>query len=167
MESMDFGVIYERYAADVLRFALYLSGNRGEAEEIAAETFVRAWVATGGIRVATVKAYLFSIARNLYVERLRRRGREGEMPRDVRDLAPGPDAAAEGRAQLAAVMAALHAMPEIDRTAVLMRAGDLPYEEIARALGITAAAARVKVHRARLKLAALGLSPLQPAEDRT
>ena len=74
MESMDFGAIYERYAADVLRFALYLSGNRGDAEEIAAETFVRAWVATGEIRVETLKAYLVSIARHLYIERYRRRG---------------------------------------------------------------------------------------------
>jgi len=42
MEPLDFGAIYERYAGDVLRFALYLSGNRGDAEEIASETFVRA-----------------------------------------------------------------------------------------------------------------------------
>jgi RNA polymerase sigma-70 factor, ECF subfamily len=157
MESMDFGAIYERHAADVLRFALYLTGNRGDAEEIAAETFVRAWVATGDIRVATIKAYLFSIARNLSIERYRRRGREGVMPPDVRDRSPGPEAAASSRAELEAVIAALHAMPEIDRAAVLMRAGDLSYEEIARTLGLSSAAARVKVHRARMKLTQLGL----------
>jgi DNA-directed RNA polymerase specialized sigma24 family protein len=38
----DFGSIYERYAADVFRFAPYLSGNRGDAEDIVSETFVRA-----------------------------------------------------------------------------------------------------------------------------
>ena len=97
---MDFGAIYERYGRDVLRFALYLSGNRGDAEEIAAETFVRAWVATGEIRVETLKAYLFSIARNLYIERYRRRGREGALPPDVRDRAPGPEAAASSRSEL-------------------------------------------------------------------
>lgn len=157
MESMDFGAIYERYAADVLRFALYLSGNRGDAEEIAAETFVRAWVATGEIRFETLKAYLFSIARHLYIERYRRRGREGELPPEVRDRAPGPEAAASSRNELEAVMAALRAMPEIDRAAVLMRANDVSYDEIARTLGVSPAAARVKVHRARIKLTALNL----------
>jgi len=156
-EPLDFGAIYERYARDVLRFAHYLSGNRADAEEIAGETFVRAWVATGDIRVDTIKAYLFSIARNLYIERYRRRRRDGRMPEEVPDGAPGPEAAAGSRSELDAVMAALRAMPEIDRAAVLMRASDVAYEDIARALGISSAAARVKVHRARLKLAALGL----------
>jgi len=79
------------------------------------------------------------------------------MPEDVPDGSPGPEAAARSRHELDAVMAALGAMPELDRSAVLMRADDLPYDEIARALGISPAAARVKVHRARLKLTALGL----------
>jgi RNA polymerase sigma-70 factor (ECF subfamily) len=53
------------------------------------------------------------------------------------------------------VAAALRQLPEVDRAALLMRAEDgLPYEEIAAALGLSVAAARVKVHRARLKLAA-------------
>jgi len=44
-------------------------------------------------------------------------------------------------------------LPELDRAALLMRAlEDLPYEEIALALGISVASAKVKVHRARLAL---------------
>jgi RNA polymerase sigma-70 factor (ECF subfamily) len=157
MNGVDFGGIYDKYAADVLRFALYLTGNRADAEEIASETFVRAWVATGEIRMETVKAYLLSIARNLHVDRIRRRARQGEMPADVRDATPGPDAVVEGRRELDAVLAALQAMPEVDRAAVLMRADGVPYDEIARGLGVSPAAVRVKVHRARLRLAAQGL----------
>ena len=52
------------------------------------------------------------------------------------------------------MLAALARLPEIDRAAVLMRADEgVPYEEIAAALGISTVAAKVKVHRARLKLA--------------
>ena len=155
-DAIDFGGIYEKHAADVFRFALYLGGRREDAEEIAHETFVRAWLATGEIRMETIKAYLFSIARNLHVERLRRRGRQGEMPADVRDEAPGPEAMTEQRDELDAVLAALQAMPEVDRASVLMRAEGVSYDEIARALGLSPAAVRVKVHRARLKLAAQG-----------
>jgi DNA-directed RNA polymerase specialized sigma24 family protein len=50
--------LYERHAADVYRFALYLSGNPAEAEDITADTFVRLWTAPGAIRLPTVKAYL-------------------------------------------------------------------------------------------------------------
>ena len=46
-------------------------------------------------------------------------------------------------------------LPEIDRTALLLRAEhELPYDEIARVLQISLSAAKVKVHRARLRLAA-------------
>ena len=44
-------------------------------------------------------------------------------------------------------------LPEIDRAALVMRAfDDLPYDEIARALGISLAATKVKIHRARRAL---------------
>ena len=41
----DFTELYKKYAPDVFRFAMYLSGNRSEAEDITSETFVRAWTA--------------------------------------------------------------------------------------------------------------------------
>jgi RNA polymerase sigma-70 factor (ECF subfamily) len=57
---------------------------------------------------------------------------------------------------LETVLAELQELPETDRAALLMRALDeMPYEEIAVALGITVAAARVKVHRARVRLMAV------------
>ena len=60
------------------------------------------------------------------------------------------------RAVHADLVAALARLPEVDRAAVLMRAqSDMSYEEISQVLGISVAAARVKVHRARLRLAEL------------
>ncbi|MBU0754521.1 MAG: sigma-70 region 4 domain-containing protein, partial [Planctomycetes bacterium] len=48
----------------------------------------------------------------------------------------------------------LHDLPEGERTALLLRVDhDLPYDEIAGALGTSVAAAKVRVHRARLHLA--------------
>lgn len=77
-----------------------------------------------------------------------------ELDETLRDPNPGPQAAAERDSELRAVLAALQRLPEVDRAAPLMRAGDeMPYEEIARALGISLAAVKVKIHRARLALA--------------
>ena len=62
----------------------------------------------------------------------------------------------EDRQELETVLAELQKLQETDRAALLMRALDeMPYEEIAAALEITPAAARVKVHRARARLMAV------------
>ena len=69
------------------------------------------------------------------------------------DTRISPQTQVEQSAELRAVLAALQQLPEMDRTVLLMRALDgMPYEEIAETLGISVVAAKVKVHRARVKL---------------
>ena len=148
-----FSELYKKHAPDVYHFALYLSGERGEAQDITSETFVRAWTAPEPIRMATVKGYLFTIARNLFLQGLRKKSRHVELDDQLRDPQPSPYAQAEQKEELQAVLAGLQKLPEIDRAALLMRAFDeMPYEEIARALGISLASVKVKIHRARLAL---------------
>jgi RNA polymerase sigma-70 factor, ECF subfamily len=148
-----FEALYKKYAADVYHFSLYLSGERGEAEDITSETFVRAWASSEPIRVATVKGYLFTIARNLFLQGLRKKSRHVALDDDLRDPQASPYAQAEHKQELRAVLAGLQKLPEIDRAALVMRAFDeMPYEEIAQALGISLATVKVKIHRARLAL---------------
>ena len=149
----DFSELYRRHAPDVFRFALYLTGNRGDAEDITSETFVRLWASSEPIRSQTVKGYLCTIARNLFLQGMRRQSRRVELSEELPDKAAGPQERAEQRDELERVIACLQKLPELDRAALLMRAlEDLPYEEIALALGISVASAKVKVHRARLAL---------------
>jgi RNA polymerase sigma-70 factor, ECF subfamily len=152
----DLRQLYQAYSRDVHRFALYLSGDRALAEDITSETFLRAWCSAAPIRAATVKSYLFTIARNVYLESRRRTVRQ--VPLDETLPAAGPDLErqAQQRNRLEVVLRALGGLPEIDRAALLMRsAAEMAYEDIARALGLNVSAAKVRVHRARLKLAAL------------
>ncbi len=156
----DFSALYQKYAPDVFRFALYLSGNRAEAEDLTSETFVRAWTSPEPIRSATVKAYLFTIARNLFLQGLRTKKRHVELPEEEKqqfhDPKPGPHAQAEKKAEYEAVLAEMQRLPEADRAALVMRAFDgMAYEEIAQALGIPLATVKVKIHRARLALAGI------------
>ena len=76
---MSFAEIYERYARDVHRFSLYLSGNRALAEDLTTETFVHAFCGPSKLRVDTVKAYLFAIARNLYRDGMKRQNRQAPI----------------------------------------------------------------------------------------
>lgn len=153
---MDFHSVYLRHAKDVHRFALHLSGDAAQADDLTSEAFLRLWTATSDIRLPTVKAYLFAIVRNLYRTSLRDVRRAA--PLEDEHASPGPSAeeSVVSRSELSRLVAALARLPEVDRAAVLMRAqGDMSYEEISQALGISVAAARVKVHRARLRLAEL------------
>lgn len=150
---IDVTSLYERYAPDVRRFALYLCGDPVTADEITSDTFVRAWLARDQIRELTVKSYLYAIARNAYVDLHRRAARHTELDERMPDLHISTQTQLEQRAEVDAVLAALQELPEIDRTVLLMRALDeMPYEEIAVALEIPVTTAKVKVHRARVKL---------------
>ncbi|MGQ0734501.1 MAG: RNA polymerase sigma factor [Acidobacteriota bacterium] len=78
------------------RFAMAICGNRADAEDPAADTFVRIWTAPGKIRDITVKAYLFTVLRNLFVTRQRAAGRQVPLERPCRTgataavVAPNP-----------------------------------------------------------------------------
>jgi len=159
---ISFEELYKRYSGDVFRFALYLSGNRAEAEDIVSEAFVRVWTAPGPLRTESVKAYLFVIARNLYLHERRSAARRTEVDDALPDVAAGPEASAAQRQELRLVLEALNQLPEVDRSALIMRAwSEMPYEEIAAVLQLPLATVRVKVHRARLKLAQTIESPVR------
>ena len=150
---LDFHTLYQSYAPQVHRFALFLCGDATLADDITSEAFVRAWTARGKIREATVKAYLFTIARNLYRDHLRRSNRLTELEESLPDPAVGVASRTEPKAELETVIAALHKLSEVDRAALLMRAQEgMSYEEIAQALDLPVTTVKVKVHRARLKL---------------
>lgn len=149
----DIESLYKRYAPDVRRFVLFLSGDPVIADDITADTFVSVWLARERIRQPTVKSYLFVIARNLYRDIHRRQERFEELDEHLTDKRVSAHGRMEQTAEVRVVLAALQQLPEIDRTALLMHALDkMPYEEIAETLGIPAGTARLKVYRARLKL---------------
>lgn len=154
-----FHELYNRYASDVYRFAHWLTGNPDDARDITSETFVRAWTAAEETRLESVKAYLFTIARNLHRKQWRRQSRLvplDETMADMPDPAAAPDQAAVDQEDFQRTMAALQTLPELDRTVLLLRAEeDLSYADIAAATGLSVVAAKVRVFRARAKLAAL------------
>lgn len=147
--------IYERHSRDVHRYAFWLSGSADDADDITSETFARAWVGRDEIRTETVKAYLFAIARNLYLKGLRHSKRQVNLTAHHADPQPDPELQVESRLEVDRVMTAIQALPEVDRAAFLLRIQNgLPYDEIARIMQLPLTTVKVKIHRARLRLAA-------------
>jgi RNA polymerase sigma-70 factor (ECF subfamily) len=150
----EFEAIYRRHAAALLRFAWGLTGDRSAAQDLVSETFVRVLVKAPRIETRTALAYLLAVARNVHLNGRRRERRRvpltEDFPAPERDLDGGLD----DDARLDAVQSALRELPEGERSALLLRVDhELSYEDVAAALGTTAGAAKVRVHRARLHLA--------------
>ena len=153
----NFSEFYAEYAPHVQRFAWHLCRDPHLAEELTAETFARAFTGADGARAGSLKAYLFAIARNLWIDETRRRIRHVELDDARPDPGAGPEAEARHKQRLASTMRAIRKLPDDERNALLLRAaGELSYEEIAAEAGISVAAAKVRVHRARRRLVAMG-----------
>jgi len=150
---LTFNKLYESYAQDVFRFAMWLSGSRCMADDITSETFIRAWTHFQPIRTETHKAYLFTIARNYYLGQMRKEKRIADLDDWVPDPVLLPEARVELLDEIKQVQAFLQTLPECDRSAFILRVQhNIPYAEIARIMEISESAAKVKIHRARKKL---------------
>ena len=153
--TTNFHELYQRYAQDVYRFSYWLCGDSKDAEDVTSETFVRALTAPGEIKAETVKGYLLTIAKNLVFKKTAREKRFSPVDDGLREPSAGPEQQVETTLDLDYALRFLQTLPEIDRAAVILRLQDaLSYEEIASTLEISITSARVKIHRARLKLAA-------------
>jgi RNA polymerase sigma-70 factor (ECF subfamily) len=145
-----FRLIYERYYQDVLRFALFLTGDRLRAAELTADTFVRAWMARDRIRQETVKAYLLTTTRNLHRDQFRASRRFVELEDSIADTAPSVDVQVEHRSTLQDVRARLRRVARADRRALMLFVfKEMSYAEISSRLGISVGATKSRIRRAR------------------
>lgn len=152
--STTFHELYSLYAEDVYRFAHWLTGNPHDARDITSETFARVWTASEEPRMDSVKAYLFTIARNLHRKQWRKASRLQELDEEMPDRLDTPAESVENKDEFRQMWNAFQTLPELERTLLLLRAEDeLSYEDIANATGLSVAAAKVRVFRARAKLA--------------
>lgn len=150
-----FEALYRQYHADVHRFAYWLCGDADDAKDIASETFVRVWTSDTEIREGTVKAYLFTIARNLYLRRSIHTRRFTGISEENAGSTQRTERETEARSELEQTLAAMQSLSEIDRTVLTLRSFDeLSYDEIAAITGLSIAAIKVKVFRARAALEA-------------
>jgi RNA polymerase sigma-70 factor (ECF subfamily) len=153
--------LFDQYAGAVYGYLLRLSGDQPLADELTNETFYRAMLALEGFRgEASVKTWLLRIARNLFLNRIKRDKRltslEGLEEQGVRFTAthPSPEAVTLHREQNEALQHALLALSETDRSILLLASQEkLSYLEISQILGITVAAVKVRIFRARQRLA--------------
>ena len=151
-----------RLTPRILAFAGRMLGDRTEAEDVAQEAMLRLWRIAPDWRQgeAQVSTWLYRVASNLCTDRLRGRRRGAvTMPDDapdVADAAPGVEAALMAGDRMRALDAALAALPERQRQAVVLRHIDgLTNPEIAAVMDIGVEAVESLTARGKRSLAAL------------
>ena len=148
-DASAFRAFYERYAERVHGYHLRRTREPDAAYDLTAETFAQAWLARGRFcdrAGGTAGPWLFAIARNVLVDsvRLRRLERSAcERLGVLVEAATEPD-----ETWLDGLDETLDHLPAGQAEAVRLRVVDeLEYDDVARELGTTEAAARVRVHR--------------------
>ena len=138
----------------VFALGLALTGNRHDAEEVAQDTFLRAYRALvtyppDRIRELKQKPWLHRIALNVVRNRARGvRPRLVELNGSEPDHAPGPEAGFLLKAEMDALAVRVAALPPRYREAVVLRhVQELSYEEAADALGQPVGTVKSNVHR--------------------
>ncbi|MDO8970726.1 MAG: sigma-70 family RNA polymerase sigma factor [Saprospiraceae bacterium] len=140
----------------VYAFSYRLTGDRTQAEDLAQETFMKAWRFIERYSAETnAKAWLFRICRNAFINEWRSRKTQPRT-RDIEDptvrLLPVAENPRNDRMG-DEVMLAVNSLSENFRTVVLLDLEDFTYEEIAAILDIPIGTVRSRLHRARNVLA--------------
>ena len=167
-DAEAFEELVEKYKRPVLNLVYRIIGDPTEAEDVAQNVFVQVFKSADRYRVsAKFSTWLFTIARNLCLNEIRRRKRHpadsldaptfnDEEPRQYQDqktAAPGENLAESEL--ISKIAEAVHDLPENQRTALLLfRDQELAYEDISEVIGCSLSATKSLIHRARETLKA-------------
>lgn len=164
-DTAAFAELVEKYKQPVINFACRTLRDATEAEDLAQNVFVQVYKSASRYRSsAKFSTWLFTIARNLCLNEIRRRsrhpaesldatqpGQEGQPQHQVEDKASfsPPESLLQGELE-EKVERALAELPENQRTAMLLcRQEELSYEEISEVLGCSLSATKSLIHRGR------------------
>jgi RNA polymerase sigma-70 factor, ECF subfamily len=155
-----FDELVRRTYVDTYTLAVRLTGNEEDARDVVQEAYLRAWKGIRRFRGESLfSTWMYRITANTAYTHVQRRKRyrttaleDVDEPIEARFEAQ-PDAMAESSAGLAELAAAVDRLPETLRQIVILKdVYGLPHEAIAEELGISVAAAKVRLHRGRKKL---------------
>lgn len=169
-EPGAFEELVERTHRQVYTLAYRLVGDRHEAEDVAQESYLRAYRSLRGFRGdARFETWLYRIVANAAMTHLRRRGRFGDLLADNQDVISLQPAAAhqvEETVEEDEIKRALQALPLGQRTVVVLKdVYGFSCQEIGDQIGVSEGAVKVRLHRARRRLKELIYGPGEGHEE--
>jgi len=138
-------------------FALSLTRNGAEADDLVQESLVKAWKNIASFQPGTnMQAWLFTILRNTFYSLRRKRSREVADPDGIVAGQLSVKPAHDGRLQLSEFMVAFALLPVEQREALaLVGASGFSYEEAAAMCGVAVGTIKSRANRGRARLVEL------------
>ena len=167
LDTGAFDQIVSRLLSPALGVARQLVCDHALAEDAVQEAFLRVIRSRGQYRRSQPFAnWFYTILRNVCLDMLRRRARQRGM---IRELAlQTPEFVEPGASDASDALELLGRLPAGERDVLVLRTGhDLPFRDVAAALGISEEAAKKRAQRGlrRLRKHALTLTALYPSSD--
>jgi RNA polymerase sigma-70 factor (ECF subfamily) len=156
-----FRTIFDRYSRPILSFIYDMTGKRDVAEELAQETFVRAYRNLGALHdTEKLSTWLFGIARNCALEHLRASRRDAHkveiddpLVLNLTNSEPQPEGQLLNKEFNEVIKNALAALDEDKRTVFTLKVfQQRSYEEIADITGFSIPKLKTDLHRARREM---------------
>jgi len=160
-DEAAFHAIFNRYSKPVLSFIYHLLSDRGRAEELMQETFVRAYRNLGTMRADTqLSTWLFGIARNVVREAVKEKYKDQRkvsldepISMGLEDQQPMPDERLITGELQGAIQKALAGLNEDYRLVFVLKVlKEKSYEEISKITGSSIGKLKTDLHRARLEM---------------
>ena len=156
----DFDELVRRTYVDTYTLAVRLTGNEEDARDVVQEAYLRAWKGLSRFRGdSQFTTWMYRITANASYTHVQKRKRQRtttlddvDEPMEIR-LESDPQIVADSTAGLEDLAEAVDALPTKLREIVILKdVYGLPHEAIADELGISIAAAKVRLHRGRKRL---------------
>jgi len=163
-----FKAIVDLHGTRIINLAYRITGNRMDAEDVAQEVLVEVYKNLRNFRGdSSLATWIMRIAHNRSLNYLRDKRpsktvsidyAKGEDDRPLIELLPGkssdvPDRALEIERNRAVLYDAIAELPEkMAKPFALHKLDGMPYDEVAKALGISVSAVESRIHRAKLRL---------------
>ncbi|MBN2029214.1 sigma-70 family RNA polymerase sigma factor [bacterium] len=159
-----FRQIVEKYQKQIMNLCFQYTGNQQDAEELAQDVFIRIYRAAASYEPrAKLSTYLYRIAVNLSLNRIRNRRSKRLVPFDflrkgnnynpISQESHNPDHAMEQKEKQQIIWDAIHALPANQQTAlILKRFQGFSYKEIAKVMHCSVSSVESLLHRAKKNL---------------
>lgn len=156
-----FRLVFERYTRPIVSFIFYMVNNEDVAEELAQETFARAYKNISSVKEETkISTWIFGIAKNVAREALRRRQKENRhIDKDDSSISElcdnnaSPDGHLHDKEIRNAVQNALAELDEDKRVVFTLKIyHQMSYEDISEVTGFTLPKVRNDLYRARAEM---------------
>lgn len=155
MEAMTFERAVLPHRETLMRFALHLTRDTADAQDLVQDTMLRAYTRFHQLRTEdSTLAWLRCILRSIFLHRISRKRRdqsgvEAIAEREVSRPISGTEQCAIAAVEAQSVQSAVMQLPPIYRDILLLTLAELSYNEIVERTGLPMATVKARIHRAR------------------